>query len=37
MPTTEGDAPSVSAYTGSVVLAMNAAIDWKRFTTINAM
>lgn len=37
MPTTEGDAPSASAYTGSVVLAMNAAMDWKRFTTINAM
>ena len=30
----EAVAPSESANTGSVALAMNAAIDWKKFTAI---
>ena len=33
-PTMEAVAPSESANTGSVALAMNAAIDWKKFTAI---
>ena len=33
-PTIEAVAPSESANTGSVALAMNAAIDWKKFTAI---
>ena len=33
-PTIEAVAPSESANTGNVALAMNAAIDWKKFTAI---
>lgn len=36
MPTMEGVAPRASAYTGSVVLVMNAAMDWKRLTAMSA-
>ena len=33
-PTIEAVAPSESANTGNVALAMNAAMDWKKFTAI---